>query len=146
MIKYNLKCDSSHIFEAWFKNSAAYDTQKERSVISCAICGSNTVEKAPMAPSLPKKGNSDAVVAKETQEAEAKQVGIAMTALKEIQKTVEENCDYVGNQFAEEARKIHYGESDIRGIYGEATEEERTELSDEGVEIAALPWIPTSDA
>ncbi len=146
MIKYNLKCDSSHIFEAWFKNSAAYDTQKERSVISCAICGSNTVEKAPMAPSLPKKGNSDTAIAKETQEAEAKQVAIAMTALKEIQKTVEENCDYVGNQFAEEARKIHYGETDIRGIYGEATEEERTELSDEGVEIAALPWLPTSDA
>ncbi|PCH60897.1 MAG: hypothetical protein COC04_06530 [Gammaproteobacteria bacterium] len=146
MIKYNLKCHNSHIFEAWFKNSGAYDVQKERNVISCALCGSNEVEKAIMAPSLPKKGNSGAAATKETQEAEAKQVGIAMNALKEIRKTVEENCDYVGNQFAEEARKIHYGETDNRGIYGEATEDERAELSDEGVDVAALPWLPTSDA
>ncbi|MBL4667281.1 MAG: DUF1178 family protein [Sneathiella sp.] len=146
MIKYNLKCDNSHIFEAWFKNSGAYDVQKERNVISCALCGSNEVEKAIMAPSLPKKGNSGAAATKEAQEAEAKQVGIAMNALKEIRKTVEENCDYVGNQFAEEARKIHYGETDNRGIYGEATEDERAELSDEGVDVAALPWLPTSDA
>jgi len=142
MIKYNLKCENSHIFEAWFKNSAAYDEQSSRKVISCALCGSHVIEKAPMAPSVPKKGNRK----KPLQNTETKQVAAAISALKEIRKAVEENCDYVGNQFAEEARKIHYGETDNRGIYGETTEDERAELADEGVEVASLPWIPTSDA
>jgi len=146
MIKYNLKCENSHIFEAWFKNSAAYDEQQARNVISCVMCGTNKVEKALMAPALPKKGNTAAVAAKESQELESKQVSMAINALKEIRKSVEENCDNVGTQFAEEARKIHYGETKERGIYGETTEDERAELVDEGVEIASLPWLPTSDA
>ena len=144
MIKYNLKCENSHIFEAWFKNSSAYDEQCEKGIISCAICGSSSVEKAPMAPSVPRKGNNrkTETVAKET----AGQMAAAMTALREIRKTVEENCDYVGEKFAEEARKIHYGEVEERGIYGEATEEERSELEEEGVELATIPWVPSSDA
>ena len=144
MIKYNLKCENSHIFEAWFKNSSAYDEQCEKGIISCSICGSSSVEKAPMAPSVPRKGNNrkTETVAKDA----AGQMAAAMTALREIRKTVEENCDYVGEKFAEEARKIHYGEVEERGIYGEATEEERSELEEEGVELATIPWVPSSDA
>ncbi len=111
-------------------------------------CGSTSVDKAPMAPSVPKKGSSSrtAMPQEQPQTSETAQVAVAMKALKEIRKTVEENCDYVGEKFAEEARKIHYGEVKERGIYGETSEEERTELAEEGVELAAIPWIPNSDA
>lgn len=151
MIKYILKCEESHQFEAWFKNSIAYDEQASMGVITCAICGSTSINKAPMAPSVPRKGSSSrSVTAQEErqqpQASEMAHVAVAMKALKEIRKTVEENCDYVGEKFAEEARKIHYGEVEERGIYGETSEEERTELAEEGVELASIPWIPNSDA
>lgn len=145
MIKYNLKCHQNHIFEAWFKNSSAYDTQAERGIVTCSTCGSTNVEKAIMAPSLPQKANRTAApTAVQTNDTEA--MATALAAIKELRKTVESNCDDVGTQFAEEARKIHYGEADKRGIYGEATEDQKAELVDEGVEIATLPWVPTSDA
>ncbi|MEP3247092.1 MAG: DUF1178 family protein [Sneathiella sp.] len=142
MIKYNLKCENNHVFEAWFKNSSAYDEQSDRNIVSCSLCGSTAVEKAPMAPSVPKKGRSQATPSKE----EVTQTAVVMSALREIRKTVEENCDYVGEKFAEEARKIHYGEVEERGIYGEATTEQREELEEEGVPLAAVPWLPNSDA
>lgn len=145
MIKYNIKCENSHVFEAWFKNSDACDTQIERGIVSCSLCGSTNVEKALMAPSVPKKSNKKTETVS-NQKSDAEQVEIAMKALKELRKNVEDNCDYVGNQFAEEARKIHYGETENRGIYGEATDDERAELVEEGVEVAALPWVPNSDA
>lgn len=100
-----------------------------------------------MAPSVPKKGSSLTKAPQNQPPAqEAENMAVAMKALKEIRKTVEKNCDYVGEQFAEEARKIHYGEAKDRGIYGEATQEERTELQEEGVELASIPWLPNSDA
>jgi len=147
MIKYNLKCEDNHIFEAWFKNSSTYDEQESRGVISCALCGSSKIEKAPMAPSVPKKGrNSTTRMPQHSPTQEVEQMAVAMKAIEEMRKSVEDNCDYVGEKFAEEARKIHYGETEERGIYGEATQEERSELLDEGVELAAIPWIPNSDA
>jgi hypothetical protein len=145
MIKYNLKCENSHVFEAWFKNSAAYDEQSERNIITCTLCGSVSVTKAPMAPSVPKKGS--APKKSDTQmESEQLHVATAMNALREIRKAVEENCDYVGDKFAEEARKIHYGETEERGIYGQTTLEEKQELEEEGVELATIPWVPSNDA
>ncbi|WP_169566003.1 DUF1178 family protein [Sneathiella limimaris] len=145
MIKYNLKCNQNHVFEAWFKNSSAYDEQVERGLIPCTLCGSTQVEKALMAPSIGKKSNS-----KEAETAvqvnDSPEVQMAMKALQELRKNVEENCDYVGNRFAEEARKIHYGETEKRGIYGEATKDEQAELAEEGVEVAAIPWLPNTDA
>jgi hypothetical protein len=145
MIKYNLKCENSHVFEAWFKNSNAYDAQSERGIVSCTFCGSHSVTKAPMAPSIPSKGNRKSKQ-DEVASAQQEQMTVAIKALKDIRKTVEENCDYVGNQFAEEARKIHYGETDDRGIYGEATEDEKAELADEGVDVASIPWVPTENS
>lgn len=145
MIKYNLKCNKEHVFEAWFKNSAAYDEQVDKGIVSCSICGSSSVTKAPMAPSIPTKGNQK----KETAvagTAQNEELAKAMSALRELRQKVEENCDYVGANFAEEARKIHYGETEERGIYGEATPEEKAELAEEGVEVATVPWLPTHDS
>jgi hypothetical protein len=145
MIKYDLKCDNAHIFEAWFKNSATYDAQMSAGALVCAVCGTAGITKAPMAPSVPKKnslskGDRTAIAEKETNQAAA-----MMMAMREIRDTVEKNFDNVGNQFAEEARKIHYGETETRGIFGQATAEENSELREEGVEISEIPWLPDSD-
>ncbi len=145
MIKYNLKCENNHLFEAWFKNSGAYDEQVSRQIVTCAVCGSTSIEKALMAPSVPKKGNREKP-SKSVQTNDAQKVAAVMTAIKELKKNVESNCEYVGTEFAEEARKIHYGETETRGIYGEASESEKAELIEEGVEVATIPWLPGSDA
>jgi hypothetical protein len=139
MIKYELKCRKDHVFEAWFYDSATYDTQAAAGKVVCPVCNSRKVSKAPMAPRIGKSKNEVAV-------AEARQQAMALKALAEIRDHVEKNADYVGDQFAEEARKIHYGETDKRSIYGEATKEEARELVDEGVEVAMIPWLPRSDA
>jgi hypothetical protein len=139
MIKYELKCRKDHVFEAWFYDSATYDTQAAAGKVVCPVCNSRKVSKAPMAPRIGKSKNEVAV-------AEARQQAMALKALAEIREHVEKNADYVGDQFAEEARKIHYGETDKRSIYGEATKEEARELVDEGVEVAMIPWLPRSDA
>ena len=146
MIKYNLKCDNAHVFETWFKNSTTFDEQSAEGIVFCAVCGSNHVVKAPMAPSVPKKGASPVKNREEHAKMEADQMATAMVAIRELTKAVEENCDYVGPKFAEEARKIHYGEADKRGIYGMANEQEKSELREEGVEISEIPWLPQTDA
>lgn len=139
MIKYELKCRKDHVFEAWFYDSAAYDKQAAGGKVVCPVCNSRKVTKAPMAPRIGKSKSEVAV-------AEAKQQALALKALAEIRDHVEKNADYVGDQFAEEARKIHYGEVDKRSIYGEATKEEAKELVEEGVEVAMIPWLPRGDA
>ncbi|WP_341895650.1 DUF1178 family protein [Ferrovibrio terrae] len=139
MIKYELKCRKDHVFEAWFYDSATYDTQAAGGKVVCPVCNSRKVTKAPMAPRIGKSKSEVAV-------AEAKQQAMALKALAEIRDHVEKNADYVGDQFAEEARKIHYGEVDKRSIYGEATKEEAKELVEEGVEVAMIPWLPRGDA
>ncbi|MFN4309425.1 MAG: DUF1178 family protein [Ferrovibrio sp.] len=139
MIKYELKCRKDHVFEAWFYDSATYDKQAAGGKIVCPVCNSRKITKAPMAPRI---GKSKGEVAA----AEAKEVAIAMKALRELRDHVEKNADYVGDQFAEEARKIHYGETDKRNIYGEATKEEAKELTEEGIDVAMIPWVPRGDA
>lgn len=146
MIKYDLKCENAHVFEAWFKNSAACDEQAAAGDIVCAVCGSTTVGKAPMAPAVPRKGIRNDAKRDELARKQTEQTAVAVMALRELRKQIEENCNYVGPRFAEEARKIHYGEVKQHGIYGEATAEERQELQEEGVEIAEVPWLPTTDA
>ncbi|MDF2367069.1 DUF1178 family protein [Sneathiella sp.] len=146
MIKYGLKCDNAHVFEAWFKNSATYDEQAAAGDVLCAVCGSTNIAKAPMAPAVPRKGGPATSRYEETAKAETEKAAAAMTALREFRKTVEANCDYVGPRFAEEARKMHYGEVEQHGIYGEATPEESNELREEGVEVAEIPWLPITDA
>ena len=132
MILFMLRCADGHEFEAWFRNNAAFDRQHARGEIACPVCGVAAVEKAPMAPRL----------ARAHREASPPSPAEMRRALQELRNQVETNCDYVGDKFAEEARKIHYGESDKRGIYGETTDEEAEALADEGIEFGRLPWIP----
>ena len=130
MIVYNLRCRNAHEFEGWFKDSAGFDAQAKGGKVVCPVCNSKKVEKAIMAPAVSgaKKSNLTA--------AEAKQMRQFMTGLR---KYVQDNADYVGPAFAEEARKIHYGETEHRHIYGEATMQEAKELVEEGVDVAPLP-------
>ncbi len=135
MILYELRCGSDHSFEAWFRNSEAYEQQHAASQVSCPTCGSTEVAKAPMAPRI---GKSDRT--------SPEQVRMVMSKIAELNKHIAETCDYVGNDFAEEARKIHYGETEHREIYGEATPKEAAELRDEGIAVASVPWLRRSDS
>jgi len=134
MISYTLICDKEHEFEAWFKNAAAFDEQKAARKIICPVCGSKKVEKGMMAPSVATSERKQA--ARET-----KMKAALYQGLKKMRAEVEKNCDYVGADFAEEARKIHYGEKEHRNIYGEATPEEAIELEEEGIDVQAIPWV-----
>lgn len=126
MIKYRLVCDKGHEFDAWFSNSAAFDSQQKEGLLACAICASPQVQKAVMAPAVPAKTNRK-------REAELRRAAEKMT------RHVEENFDYVGGDFAAEARKMHYGEADERDIYGETSFEDAKDLIEEGVPVAPLP-------
>lgn len=137
MIRFSLACDHDHDFDAWFRNNDDFDKQKKRGLVSCPVCGSSKVEKALMAPSVQTARKRDKVAL--SIGAEQKQL---MGKLKELTEKLKENADYVGDKFPEEARKIHFGEADPRGIYGEASREEVKELLEDGVEIMPLPTIP----
>lgn len=141
MIRYALCCGRDHEFDGWFASSAAFDSQLAAHEILCPHCGSTEVRKALMAPNIAKGGarHADAAMPAEI----AEKMSLMMLALK---KHVEENCDYVGDAFAEEARRIHYGETEHRDIYGEATLDEARELIEEGVEVAPLPVVPGRSA
>ncbi|MBL6854200.1 MAG: DUF1178 family protein [Alphaproteobacteria bacterium] len=130
MIVYNLRCRNAHEFEGWFQDSAAFDTQAKSGKVVCPVCNSKKVEKAIMAPAVSGARKSNLT------DAETKQMRQFMTGLR---KYVQDNADYVGPNFAEEARKIHYGEVEHRHIYGEASLEEARELVEEGVDVAPLP-------
>ena len=138
MILYRLKCSDDHEFEAWFRDSDSYGEQIEAGAVSCPTCGDSDVTKAPMAPNLATR-SSRATQAEDRASEVAREMRQAVEGLR---REVEENCDYVGEGFAEEARRIHHGESEERGIYGEATNEESSELDDEGIEHHRIPWAP----
>ena len=142
MIVFDLKCDNEHVFEAWFRDSETYELQAAACEVPCPVCGDTQIEKALMAPRLGKaKGTGGPTPAQFVEKMKPYR-----NALREVRRQVEENCDYVGKEFAEEARKIHYGETEARGIYGEATNDEASKLSDEGVEFQRIPWAPQEDA
>lgn len=136
MIVYNLRCENSHEFEGWFKDSVAFDEQAANGKLICPLCETRKVEKALMAPAVAgtkKRGASSGGV---SSPAELKQMRQFMTGLR---KYVQEHAEYVGPKFPEEARKIHYGETEERHIYGEATIKEAHELMEEGVDVAPMP-------
>lgn len=143
MIRYDLICDQGHGFDGWFRDSSAYDAQAESGLVSCTVCGSVKVEKQLMAPGIPAKSNRKADV---TQKMVAGPVDprmqMMMQLMREVRKSVEENAEYVGDRFADEARKIHYAEAEKRGIYGEATADEAKSLIEEGIEVHPLPRLP----
>ena len=129
MIAYALHCHKGHEFDGWFRDSAAFDEQARSGHLRCPSCNSVRIEKAIMAPAVNGTKKNPAT-------ATAAQVRQFATGLR---KYVQENADYVGPNFAEEARKIHYGETAERHIYGEATAQEARELIEEGLDVAPLP-------
>ena len=137
MIRFSLACHNEHSFDGWFRNSEDFEKQKKRGLIACPDCGSTGVEKALMAPSVSTGRKREKVAL--AMDAEQKK---ALAQLKALSEKLRENADYVGDKFAEEARKIHFGETDPRGIYGEATPEEAKGLAEDGVEFMPLPVFP----
>ena len=163
MIKYQLICDKSHEFEGWFGNSATFESQQESGFLTCPVCGSADVRRALMAPNLasPKTRKTDLAEQQPSAQPEpqpqpqapqqasaalppaaARKMQELMSEMRALQTKIREECRDVGNDFAEEARKIHYGEVEPEGIYGQATAEEREALDEEGIEIMDMPWLP----
>jgi hypothetical protein len=160
MIRYTLRCDHDHNFESWFQNSAAYDSQIRRKLVSCPVCDSVKVEKGIMAPRIVgKKGREraepvptpaaapTAAPVVETPTAGSTPLLMAQerelrAKIKELRDHIVKNADNVGEKFPNEARKMHYGEIEHRPIYGEASPEEAKSLIDEGVEVSPLPVLP----
>jgi hypothetical protein len=165
MIRYTLNCEHGHAFESWFQNSAAYDKQAKRALVTCPVCGSAKVEKAIMAPrlsraeaaepaegapipppslptSLPPPALPPAAPGKTPVAIMSPQERELRKKLKELREHVTRNADYVGPRFPEQARKIHYGEIEHRSIYGEASPDEAKALHEEGIEFHPLPILP----
>ena len=169
MIVFDLKCRNGHQFEAWFNSASNFERLRKAGHVACAICGSSRVERAVVAPRISTskkkaKGESKAVVAENATEKPAPAKGgltgpgryatdpaaakatDLMKQLSELRVQIEKNCDYVGKRFPEEARKMHYGETPKRSIYGEATDGEARQLAEEGVEFSRIPWTPRRDS
>lgn len=171
MIRYDLKCADGHGFEAWFRNSAAFDTQAAAGAVSCPTCGSKAVEKAIMAPRIGKAASAPVSEAEQPEQGSGaaaskspptdKNVpapasdntsstmaisGQLREALHEMKRFVEANAENVGDKFADEARKIHNGDAEERNIYGETTPDEAEALEEEGVPFGRIPWPKTNDS
>ena len=137
MIKYNLICKCGESFESWFLSSSGFDYLCRKKLMKCIYCGSLSVKKSVMAPNLPSKSNK--VFKKTKLEKNIKK------QLLDFRKYIEKNCKDVGDNFTREARSIHYDKKTSQGIYGKATPEETSELLEEGIEVATIPWIDKSE-
>jgi hypothetical protein len=153
MIRYALICEKGHDFESWFQDSAAYDKQAKRGLVTCPQCGSPKVEKAIMAPRLSSstKRKVRAEAPPPAAPAAPEKAPVAMispqeqefrTKLKELREHLTKNADDVGQKFPEEARKMHYGETEHRSIYGVASPDDAKDLAEEGIEFHPLPILP----
>ena len=137
MIKYNLICNCGKTFESWFSSSSEFDTLCKKKIVKCIYCNSSLVKKTVMAPSLASKSNK--ILKKTKLEKDIKK------QLLNFRKYVEKNCKNVGDKFTQEARSIHYDKKTSQGIYGRATPEETSELLEEGIEVATVPWVDKSE-
>ena len=155
MIHYQLRCAGDHSFDGWFNDSASFDKQAKRGLVECPTCGDTKVERALMAPAV---STSRAVAPVEMPVVEApppppmpavagggRMPAQLVAMLQKLRSEVEKNCDYVGPDLAGEARKIHRGEAEERGIYGETTPDEAEALAEEGIELRQIPWVPRAD-
>jgi hypothetical protein len=138
LIHYSLQCEQTHGFEGWFASSADFDRQKERGLVACPYCDSKNVTKTLMAPNVTTGRQKDRTqaVAMDTMRRDM------IAKVKEAVKEIRANAEDVGTRFPDEARKIHYGETEARGIMGQATPDEAQALTEEGIEVAALPVFP----
>jgi hypothetical protein len=163
MIVFTLKCRKDHRFEGWFRNGDAYEAQAKAHEIACPHCGDIEIGKAPMAPAIVSGASSSRREQQQAEQAEqaesaapsapappdipldpahAERAAMLRTMLTELRTQIEKTADYVGPEFAEEARAIHYGEKEARPIYGESSDEQAKELAEEGIEFARIPWLP----
>jgi hypothetical protein len=160
MIHYALRCHDDHGFDGWFKDSATFEKMAARGLVDCPVCGSTRVERALMAPAIgaaaKAKGRSEPkpeparaappALPPATPKAATGPMPAQMVAmLQKLRAEVEKNCDYVGPRFAEEARRIHEGEAEARGIFGEATPEEAEALKEDGIGFETIPWVKPAE-
>jgi hypothetical protein len=152
MIHYQLCCAAGHEFDGWFRDSTGFEAQAEAGLVSCPHCGSVEVGRALMTPSIPRKstrGEAE-ILPPEPMDGMPTAGGVmpdaVRAALQKLRQEVEAHCDYVGKDFAEEARRIHHGETEPRGIYGESSDEEAEALAEEGIAFARIPWVPRNDS
>jgi hypothetical protein len=152
MIHYALRCEYGHEFDGWFKDSAAFERMAKRGLVECPQCGSTKVSRALMTPAVAaSREAAPAILPAPLAPAEGKAVAGQMPAavlamLQRMRAEIEKHCDYVGPRFAEEARRIHAGEAEARGIYGEATPEDAEALREEGIAFRTIPWVPRADS
>lgn len=163
MIRYSLKCAEGHSFDSWFQSAAAYDKLAGAGMVSCAVCGSDKVDKAIMAPRV-RPGRKAVSTVGEADSADQERTGSTQhepqlpapvggalsapsseveQAIKELRKQVDANSDYVGKDFVSEARAMHLGEAPARSIHGEARLDEAKSLIEDGVPVLPLPFGPT---
>ncbi|MDD9908875.1 MAG: DUF1178 family protein [Ahrensia sp.] len=138
MIRFSLVCDADHDFDGWFASSEEFEKQRKRGLIACTTCNSTKVSKSLMAPQISTGRQKDAMAVASV-DANRREL---MAKMKELRETITSQSENVGTRFPEEVRKIHYGESEQRSIYGEAKRDEVESLLDEGVAIAPLPVVP----
>lgn len=140
-MKFQLECKNAHAFEGWFRSNDDFEKQHSSGLLECPMCGSHEVSKTLMAPSVATGRSKEKIAVAAGQVAQQQM----MAKMMELAKEVKSKADNVGEKFPEEARKIHYSESEARAIYGKATTDEVTELVDEGVDILPLPDVPDDD-
>lgn len=154
MIHYQLRCGQAHEFDGWFKDSAAFEKQAKRRLIECPQCGGTDVERALMAPAVATREATPipAPAPQPPAASEPPAMGTAgripaqvVSMLQRMRAEVERHCDYVGPAFADEARRMHNGESEQRAIYGETTPEQAESLAEDGIPFTAIPWVPRAD-
>ena len=156
MIHYQLQCSQAHGFDGWFNDSASFNKQAERGLIECPDCGDTRIDRALMAPAVAKRDASPVAVQPpgpptETPSATPQKAATGrlpahmLAVLQRMRAEVEKNCDYVGPNFADQARAMHRGETEAKPIYGETSEEQAESLADEGIGVSKIPWVPRAD-
>ena len=136
MIKYNLKCHKDHEFESWFSNSKEFDNLKKKKLLECIFCLSKKIEKSIMSPMLSgtKENNNQNKILNENFQNEKNK-------LLKLRKFIENNFEYVGENFSKKVREVYYDKSNKKTIYGTTTQDERKELEDEGIDLLSIPWV-----
>lgn len=145
MIHYNLQCGQAHEFDGWFASAAAFDSQAAKGLVECPVCGGAEIRRGMMAPFVPRKGNAAKPAAQSVAVTPDRIPDHVRAVLQRLRADVEQNADYVGDKFADEARRIHDGDEPARAIYGETTPEQAEALAEDGIPVARIPWVPRAD-
>ena len=140
MINYTLKCDQNHTFDSWFKSAEAFEMLVKKSMVVCSECGSTKITKAIMAPSVSTSRKKD------NKPPESEKKSKLKNDILELKKKIEANSEYVGTNFANEARSMYLGETPERSIYGEAKADDAKKLIDDGIPVMPLPFLPAKKA